>query len=473
MFSASKKQEAATDSLLKRKKNMSDKQNNALRPFGMRDKIGYAMGDFGCNMSFSFISSYMITFFVICMKIDPVVCGVLIFIGKVFDAINDPIVGGLVDSSRPGKEGKFKTWIKWASIPLLICSVLMFIYVPNAPMAVKIAMCLGLYCLWSVSYTSVNVPYGSMQSVLTKEPTERSELSTWRSIGAMLAQIPIMILIPLIIFDDSNNPIGSRFIYCVAVMGVLGWVGFYLCRKMTTERIKPEAVQPEKFNYLNTIKSFFKNKNILAVTIASFAQLAFMMSVTNTMQYVFMCYFKNAKLISVATVIAGLPVGIGIVLLKPAIKRFSKKQLCTYPFVLSFIGAGVASFVRLSNPFVWMIFIGLTMMGTSFFTVLMWALVADCIDFQEQKSGRREESSIYATYSFFRKVAQGTCSLIVTFVLKISAYDTELDAASQAAGVPEKLYTLTGLMPLIGAVIAFVSMYFLYKLNDNAMEEER
>ena len=85
---------------------MADKQTNALRPFGMRDKIGYALGDFGCNMSFSFISNYMITFFVICMKLDPIVCGMLIFIGKVFDAINDPIVGGLVDASKGGKEGK-------------------------------------------------------------------------------------------------------------------------------------------------------------------------------------------------------------------------------------------------------------------------------------------------------------------------------------------------------------------------------
>ena len=449
---------------------MADKQTNALRSFGMRDKIGYALGDFGCNMSFSFISNYMITFFVICMKLDPIVCGMLIFIGKVFDAINDPIVGGLVDASKGGKEGKFKTWIKWASLPLLACSILMFIYVPNAPMGVKIAMCLGLYCLWSVAYTSVNVPYGSMQSVITKDPTERAQLSTWRSIGAMFAQVPLMVIIPLIIFDDNDNPIGSRFIYCVAVMGVLGWLGFYFCRKMTTERIQPEAVQSEKFNYLNTIKAFFKNKNILAVTISSFALMSFIMSVLNTMQYVFMCYFSNTKLISIASIIAGLPVGVGIILLKPAIKKFSKKQLCTYPFVLSVISAAVATFVKISNPYVWMIFMGLTIMGSSFYYVLMWALVADCIDFQEQQSGRREESSIYATYSFFRKVAQGACSLIVTVVLKISAYDTNLDAASQAAGVSDRLYTLSGLMPLIGAALALVSMHFLYNLTDNATE---
>lgn len=451
----------------------NENMNKSLRPFGLRDKIGYAMGDFGCNMSFAFISNYMITFFVICMKMDPILVGILIFIGKVFDAINDPLIGGLVDSSKPGKDGKFKTWIKWASIPLLVCSVLMFIYVPGAPYAVKIAMCLGLYCLWSVAYTSVNVPYGSMQSVITNVPHERAQLSTWRSVGAMIAQAPVMVLMPLIVFDKNDNPVGSRFIYCVAAMGVLGWIGFYLCRKMTIERIEPSAQRPEKFNYIETIKSFFRNKNIIAVTIASFAQMAFMMSVTNTMQYVFMCYFSNTKLISVATVLTGIPVGIGIALLKPAINRFSKKQLCSYPFILSIIGSAVATFVRFNNPYVWMVFMGLMVMGTSFFTVLIWALVTDCIDFQEKKSGRREESSIYATYSFFRKVAQGACSLLVTVVLKIAQYNSELDASSQAPGVPERLYTLTGLLPLIGAVLAFVSMFFMYKLNDNAQEESK
>jgi len=94
--------------------------NKQLRPFGMRDKVGYAFGDFGCNMSFAFINSYLMLFYVTCMKIDPKHFAVLILLGKIFDAINDPIIGGLCDATKPGKDGKFKPWIKWASpVPLL------------------------------------------------------------------------------------------------------------------------------------------------------------------------------------------------------------------------------------------------------------------------------------------------------------------------------------------------------------------
>ena len=95
-------------------------QEKQIRPFGIRDKVGYALGDFGCNMSFAFINNYLMIFYVTCMGIRPEHFAIIILLAKIFDAINDPIIGGLCDSAKPGKEGKFKTWIKWASLPLLI-----------------------------------------------------------------------------------------------------------------------------------------------------------------------------------------------------------------------------------------------------------------------------------------------------------------------------------------------------------------
>ncbi len=442
-------------------------KEKTLRPFGMRDKIGYAFGDFGCNMSFAFINSYMMIFFVDCMGLDPTLYGVLILLGKVFDAINDPIIGGLCDSTKPGKDGKFKPWIKWASPLLLLSSIALFIYVPNAAYGVKVAMCLGIYCIWSVAYTSVNVPYGSMQSCITRDPQGRSELSTWRSIGAMAAQIPIMVILPLIVYDDNNNPRGNLFVLFVAVMGVIGLVAFYLLRKLTTEREAPVENQ-QKFNYVQTLKAFFKNTPMLGVTISTVAYLALMMTVTTSIPYVFRCYFKNSDMITIATMIAGAPVALGIVFAKPALKRFTKKQLCTYPFIISAVASAVAAFVKIKNPFIWMVLLGIAMFGAAFYMTLMWALVADCIDYQEKTTGRREESSIYATYSFFRKVAQGVGAAIVSFAIGATGYNQNVGALEQAAGVADKIYFVTSFLPCIGAIISFVSMFFLYKLNDNA-----
>lgn len=446
--------------------------NKEVRPFGMRDKIGYGLGDFGCNMSFAFINNYLMVFYVTCMGIKAKHFAIIILLAKIFDAINDPIIGGICDASKPGKDGKFKPWIKWASLPLLVSSILMFIYAPNAPYALKIAMCLGLYCVWSVAYTSVNVPYGSMQSVITTQSDERSSLSTWRSVGAMLAQIPVMVLLPKLVYDSkTSNPRGNVFIYIVGVMGLIGFVSFILLRKLTTERVEPTVNNVQKFNYFKTLASFFKNKPMMGVTISSVAYLALMMTVTNSMQYVFMCYFKNTKIIPIATVIAGLPIGLGIVITKPLLKKFTKKQLCTYPFAISAVAAGIATFVRFDNPYVWIAFIGISMFGTCFYLTLMWALVADCIDYQEEKTGRREEGSIYATYSLFRKIAQGVGASIIALSLDLTGYSEKLDALSQAEGVPEKIYTMTGALPLIGSLICLFSMHFLYNIKDKKSEE--
>lgn len=447
-------------------------ENKEVRPFGMRDKIGYGLGDFGCNMSFAFINNYLMVFYVTCMGIKAKHFAVIILLAKIFDAINDPIIGGICDASKPGKDGKFKPWIKWASLPLLVSSILMFIYAPNAPYALKIAMCLGLYCVWSVAYTSVNVPYGSMQSVITTKSDERSSLSTWRSVGAMFAQIPVMILLPKLVYDSkTSNPRGNVFIYIVGVMGLIGFVSFILLRKLTTERVEPTVNNEQKFNYFKTLASFFKNKPMMGVTISSVAYLALMMTVTNSMQYVFMCYFKNTEIIPIATIIAGLPIGLGIVITKPLLKKFTKKQLCTYPFAISAVAAGIATFVRFDNPYVWIAFIGVSMFGTCFYLTLMWALVADCIDYQEEKTGRREEGSIYATYSLFRKIAQGVGASIIALSLDLTGYSEKLDALSQAEGVPEKIYTMTGALPLIGALICLFSMHFLYNIKDKKSEE--
>ena len=447
-------------------------ENKEVRPFGMRDKIGYGLGDFGCNMSFAFINNYLMVFYVTCMGIKAKHFAIIILLAKIFDAINDPIIGGICDASKLGKDGKFKPWIKWASLPLLVSSILMFIYAPNAPYALKIAMCLGLYCVWSVAYTSVNVPYGSMQSVITTQSDERSSLSTWRSVGAMLAQIPVMILLPKLVYDsNTSNPRGNVFIYIVGVMGLIGFVSFILLRKLTTERVEPTVNNEQKFNYFKTLASFFKNKPMMGVTISSVAYLALMMTVTNSMQYVFMCYFKNTKIIPIATIIAGLPIGLGIVITKPLLKKFTKKQLCTYPFAISAVAAGIATFVRFDNPYVWIAFIGVSMFGTCFYLTLMWALVADCIDYQEEKTGRREEGSIYATYSLFRKIAQGVGASIIALSLDLTGYSEKLDALSQAEGVPEKIYTMTGALPLIGALICLFSMHFLYNIKDKKSEE--
>ncbi len=440
------------------------------KPFGFKDKFGYALGDFGCNMSFAFINSYMMLYFVSCLGILPQHYAIIIVVAKIWDAINDPIIGGVCDTSKPKGNSKFKPWIRYGSIPLLASSVLMFIYIPNAPYAAKIVLCLGTYIIWSVAYTSVNVPYGSMQSVITKDSLERAELSKSRSIGAMLAQLPSMVLLPLIIYDKNDQPKGNIFIYIVAIMGIVGVIAFQLMCKLVTEREKPTVNEHQKFNYFKTLGSFFKNRPMMALTLSTVSHTALVVTIINSMQYIFMYYFSNTKLIAVGTFIAGFPMLFAIILVKPLVKRFSKKVLCTYPFIISIISTAIITFVKIKNPFVWLIFVAIAMLSGSFYTVLIWAMVADSIDYQEKKTGRREESSIYATYSLFRKLAQGIGSAIISLSLSLTGYNAAL-GSNQAENVANNIYFMTGFLPFIGSILCFVAMLF-YNIDDKKISKK-
>lgn len=445
-------------------------EKQAVRPFGKRDKLGYMMGDFGCNMSFALINSYMMLFFVTCMKIKPEHYAVIIIIAKSWDAVNDPIIGGLCDAAKPGVSGKFKPWIQWASIPLLAASVLMFLYVPDASYWVRIALCLGTYCVWSVAYTSVNVPYGSMQSVITKDRIQRVELSNYRSVGAMLAQAPVMILLPLILFDDHEQPKGQVFIWVAACMGVIGVFAFqFLCRNVT-ERVPYEEKQKKPFRYFQTLGAFLKNRPVMALTLSTVSFMSLVMTASNSLQYLFMYYFKNTKLIAIGTIIMGIPMALAIVFVKPLVKRFSKKDICTWPFILAILSTGILTFVKITDPYLWLVLFALAMVATGFFNVLIWAMVADCIDAQELATGRREEGSIYATYSLFRKLSQGLGSALISVALGMTGYLAER-GVDQLPGVAENIRFMTGLLPFIGNVLVFLIMFFFYHVKEADLKE--
>lgn len=177
-------------------------ENKVQRKFGWKDKISYAMGDFGCNMSFA-LNATITTFYTMYIGLSTEIMAIIILLLKICDGINDPIMGAIMDKFKPKKnESKFMPFIFFGSIALIISGALVFLPIPQAPTLVKILVCILGYLVWDTAYTIVNVPYGSLASVITTDSQERSSLSLWRSVGAMLANIPIMVLLPVFMYKD-------------------------------------------------------------------------------------------------------------------------------------------------------------------------------------------------------------------------------------------------------------------------------
>ncbi|HOU10160.1 MAG TPA: glycoside-pentoside-hexuronide (GPH):cation symporter [Clostridiales bacterium] len=442
--------------------------SSIIRPFGMRDKIGYALGDFSCTVSFSFTTNYAMLFFVTCMGVKPEHFAAIIMFIKVWDALTTPVIGHLSDRRAPGKTGKFKPWIKWGSIPLLVTSAAMFLYVPNAPYAVKITLFTSMYMIWSVAFASVNVPYGSMNSLITQDPVQRAELSTFRSIGAMAADAPVMVLVPLLIYDSNDNPKGGSFFPVILVMSLAGFAAIQLLGALVTERVQVKQSARRSSDYLKTLKDFFKNRSMMGLTISSMSYLAFIGTTLWAMQYLFMCYFRNAKLLSLGMIIGGFPVLFALLASKPLVKKYGKKTAVTYPFLLGIAASGIMTFVKIKNPYVWLALLGVVMLSSGMHMILTWALAADCIDYQQLITGRSEEGSIFGTFSLFRKLSQGIGGAAVALALKWARYAAE-NGADQLSGVAERIRFATGLIPLTGCIICFLSMALLYNINETQL----
>ena len=159
---------------------MPDKTGTRVRPFGMADKVGYALGDFGNDFTFMLSSMFMMKFYTDVMGVAPAVVGSLMMAARFVDAVTDVTMGQIVDRSRPGPGGKFKPWIRRMCGPLGISAFLIFQSgLAGMPMGVKVVWMFVTYLLWgSIFYTAVNIPYGSMASAVCADPAHWAQLST-------------------------------------------------------------------------------------------------------------------------------------------------------------------------------------------------------------------------------------------------------------------------------------------------------
>ena len=440
------------------------------RPFGIRDKVGYALGDLGCNLSFSLISAFMLDFYTQYIGIPGAIWSIIIIVTKVWDGVNDPIMGGIMDSVRIGRSGsKFKPWMSIAAIGLTVTGALVFLPVPNAALWLKVTLCIVTYLLWDICYTLMNVPYGSLSAAITADPLERTSLSTWRSIGAAIGG-GISMLLPLLLYDDNQNLNGDILIWVALAMGAVALVVYILCIKMTTERVVVPPERREKINYLKTLKGFITNRPLLALCLASFASIVFFLSSTQTAKWLFQIHFHNTDMISVATIISYLPMVFFIPFTSKLVAKFGKKYSVGMPFALSIVAAVVMLCIPIpgnqTGMIIYIVGLMLIQTGGGMFNLITWAMVNDCIDYQQLKTGMREEGSVYAMYSLFRKIAQGVSLSLPLLCMQAVGYNPQADPiGNQDPGVPEAMVKMSIGLMLIGAVIMFVSFMLIYNLG--------
>ncbi|HHE9538775.1 TPA: MFS transporter [Enterococcus faecium] len=446
------------------------------RKFGIRDKIGYMFGDFGNDFTFIFASSFLMIFYTKVLGISGAAVGTLFLVARFIDAVTDVTMGRIVDRSKATKQGKFKPWILRMSGPVALASFLMYqTSMISASMSVKVVYMYVTYILWgSIFYTSINIPYGSMASAITSITEERTMLSTFRNVGATLASLVIGVLTPLFIYtrDDSGAQIvrgGSTFTIVAGIFSICALICYLICYKLTTERVRIDQSQ-YKVSLLKSLKGLVKNRALLSIIGAAifllFAQLL-IMSMNN---YVFPDYYNDAQGIVLMNFINPILV---LIVVSPLTlflsKKYGKKELASVGMFFSAIVYLILFLIKASNMYVFLILSSVGYMGLGVFNTVIWANITDVIDDQEVKSDQREDGTVYAVYSFARKIGQALAGGVGGWTLSIIGYDSLANV--QTGDVLEKLYNASTLIPSICFLIVGLILFFLYPLSKDKVLE--
>ncbi len=447
---------------------------NGKRAFGIRDSIAYAAGDLGCNMSFA-LKGTMSIFWTQFMGMD-LWYALLLIIVQVWDAINDPLIGSIIDSDRRHyKKNKFLAYIWAGSIGLIVGGACCFLPFPNAPVWAKFIIFIAGYVVWDAFYTVANVPYGSLLSLISNDVKDRASLSAWRSIGSIFGNMLPMVILPFIIYDKDNNLIGERVFIAALIMGVLGFICFQFMIKNTEIRVETDVTISEdapKFNVFKAFVNFLKNRPAVGATVAAMGMFIGMQGATTAVTVIFQSYFRNVQISGIVQLFAMIPIVVFTPLARKMVAKYGKKELATFGSIVSIV-AGLGLFIILPNNtnldlIIYIICQLFFSLGLGIYSTVSWAMMGDAIDYNEWKFGTREEGTVYSLHSFFRKLAQGIGPSLVLVIMVAFGYLGE-NKGNQLWEVAVNMRYIVAATFLFSAILQFIGLGVIYNLDKKTL----
>ena len=446
-------------------------EKKQVRKFGMLDKIGYTLGDMGCCCTEQFRSAYLSVFFTLVLQINPLHSAALFLITKIWDAINDPIIGALVDSKKDTGKGKFIPWIRAFAIPMAVVCVLGFYDTSNWAYSVRLIYAFVSYVVYEIMYTCVNVPYGSLSAVMTDDVNQRTDLSRYRSLGGTIFMTVAVIAGPMFLYKD-NQPVPERFIILAGIFAAVGVVCLMLTSIWCKERVVAEPVAKEaneKINYIEVVKEIASNRALIGCMLASFIGMVGASVVNGLNTYLYKDYFGNVQLSAMSGMLSVLWSAISFIGLKFLANKFGKKETITATATFSVIVYAILHFVPLTDGMTFIIVNGICYLGVSGFQVLIWALVNDSIDYHELIHGKRNAGIVYSAYSFIRKCANAVSASLASLALVLVGYD--VNAAVQTEAVTKNIWSWYTTLYVGGYLAAILVLKFVYPLTKAKTQE--
>lgn len=435
----------------------------------MKHKIGYACGDLGGCMTFALMGSIVTRYYTNVLQVNTVVLATMLLVWNVWDAVNDPLMGALMDkvfAKHHGQGGKFRPWLL-RSAPCVAITFIIFFTVPTYFKGVTMLVVL-FFCkiLYEGFYTMFNIPMGSMLSAMADTDGERAALSSARGFGSMIGNIIPMIIMPQLLakFGDTSKAFGIGATLCA----IVGFVFCMLHYAWTEER--HVSVAPSESNdsvKLTDILNVFRvNRPFLALCIHGIC-ICTMQYVSSTLgTYMYGDVLGNIGMMSMASAVS-MPLGILALIITPKIadkvglERMIRICLLTASaiyFVL-FGALMVASVPAIAYMLISSIALGLASVSI----YMQWGLVGEAIDYNEMITGKRTEGSIYGTFNLTRRIGQTVGNSAAVLALGWIGY--QAGAATQTAGTLTGIKALVVLIPAIFILGSWIAFRFVWNIT--------
>lgn len=429
----------------------------------IKEKVGYGLGDFAANIVFQTVMIFLMYYYTDIFGIPAAVVGTLFLVARIWDAINDPLMGALADRTK-SKYGKFRPWIRWTAIPFGVMAVLMFT-TPDFSVQGKIIYAYATYILMMMIYTANNIPYGALSGVMTSDSVERTSLNSYRFVLGQSAALMVQALtLPLIAFFGAGDK-AAGYQMTMGLFSLIAIGMFYVTFYNTKERIEP--VQTEATPLKDDLKDLMSNKPWIILFLMGLVTFIFLSLRIAVGLYYFQYYVGDEGLFSMFAVLGTIGLIIGIPLSKPLTKKFGKRNT----YIASNILSGITVLALfLPGPEDYYIAYALSAL-IGFFNgpgvPILWAMYADTADYSEWKFGRRATGIVFSAATFGQKFGWGIGGAITGWLLALFNYTpNEVQTADTIFGIKLMLSIIPGILMILSA-----GFLFFYDLTEPFMEK--
>ena len=426
-----------------------------------REKVAYGLGDTASNIVFQTVMLFLTFFYTDIFGISPAVVGTMFLLVRIIDAVTDPLMGALADKTQ-SRHGKYRPYLLWLALPFALCSVLAFT-TPDLSANGKVIYAFATYTLLMLAYTAINIPYSALGGVLTADPTERVSVQSYRFVFGMLGGLLVTACtLPLVnFFGAGDNAKGYQL--TIVAMSALGLVLFLLCFAGTRERVN--APVDQQLTLKRSFASLWQNDQWRVLCVAAFFLLTGMVLRT-TLAIYYVKYFLGREDLITVFVTLGMVGNIAGCAAAQWLSRYVDKVnayiglqlIAALISVLSFFVGAAQLELAFALYFLWGFFLQMA-------TPLLWAKMADTVDYGHYKTGIRITGLVYSSIVFFIKLGLALGGALAGWLLAF--YQYQADSVQTTASQQGILLSFT-VLPAIGSVLVALVMS-RYRLRSNTV----